>query len=954
MSSPQEMSNQQQQGGQQQELQLQQEQHELESNEQRLRLLEQAANNNLLVSSPKKNKKKSVSLEDYDIMKTKLVDQVATNIRDGNLDRDVEEHQLSPTLVVPGSQTKLVGRHDLHDDYSHLQQQQQRLAKRQETHKLKQLQQRLSQQSEGLDEFLGGMSVDSSDLKLHAPNRKPLEKRLVKSRGYYGRPIQDDNDDTQFSMFEYDDDDHSQDIGSEYDDEYYYEDYDEYDHYDVDPDLMIQHGGFWTSTLICLWQSCGPLLMLFAIVGICIVLTLPLLLFAGRESNDGYSGAAFGGNGTGVTPTSSPSEVSDGKLLQTWKPTSTPTAGVVDKEVVIELTHEENGHEDLPLTPATSPQTRAPAPYSLEPSNQPVTDRLTNKPSIKPFNMIQDLTTNKPTISPTIIFPPLSSKPVDSADNVFPPPTTPQPSMLIPEQPTTFPISPVKTYTQNDLTIIIQSMLAPSLSDEPEANVVIYMSHVIPPEMLVLYKDIGDLSSLPQNTGTTVVDFRSQCLELYILYTLLYNLCKLQYPWDHMDGFLDFYTALLDLGSGMQIERDVKEQWMACQKETDKSWLYGVTCKDGVVVGLDWSNNHLDGSLPEVIAGLSHLKLLNLSKNLLSGSIPESLSQLTSLVQIQFGTNSLSGSIPPTMGNMSQLTLLYLEENNLTGTLPTQLGLLTNLKALSLFNNKLEGKIPFELSDLTNLNSLFLDNNKLKGNVPYNLFISFHEIIDLRFKGNSDLTGTIPSFLKSMTNLSRLYLDGCQFTGSLPTEIGYLTSLTQLHLHKNDLEGSLPSELGSLKLVEELWLDNNRFRDGIPTELGMLTKMESLFLYRNELGTQNNNGVMVGIPTEIGLLFSSLKVLHLNANRIRGTIPTQLGLLTRLETLELDTNTLEGTVPDDLGTLSKLKEFTLFENRLTGIVPDSVCDLTDQTLQSGVLEKLATDCELECDCCTCF
>lgn len=58
------------------------------------------------------------------------------------------------------------------------------------------------------------------------------------------------------------------------------------------------------------------------------------------------------------------------------------------------------------------------------------------------------------------------------------------------------------------------------------------------------------------------------------------------------------------------------------------------------------------------------------------------------------------------------------------------------------------------------------------------------------------------------------------------------------------------------------------------------------------------------------------------AERLNGTIPTILGLLTELTFLHLiDNKNLSGTIPTELGLLTKLTNLRLHQNRLTGVRP---------------------------------
>jgi len=85
----------------------------------------------------------------------------------------------------------------------------------------------------------------------------------------------------------------------------------------------------------------------------------------------------------------------------------------------------------------------------------------------------------------------------------------------------------------------------------------------------------------------------------------------------------------------------------------------------------------------------------------------------------------------------------------------------------------------------------------------------------------------------------------------------------------------------------------NQLRGTIPPELGRLTKLEHLAFSENQLRG--------GIPPELGRLVN-LELLMLNDNQLRGTIPPELANLSRLRILLIGgTNHLTGCIPEALG-----------------------------------------------------
>ena len=75
------------------------------------------------------------------------------------------------------------------------------------------------------------------------------------------------------------------------------------------------------------------------------------------------------------------------------------------------------------------------------------------------------------------------------------------------------------------------------------------------------------------------------------------------------------------------------------------------------------------------------------------------------------------------------------------------------------------------------------------------------------------------------------------------------------------------------------------------------------------------------IPKEISNLGTSLISFGCTFCGIDGTIPTELGLLTRLTSLVLTETRLTGTIPSELGLLTKLRVLQLEKNQLTGTLP---------------------------------
>jgi hypothetical protein len=81
------------------------------------------------------------------------------------------------------------------------------------------------------------------------------------------------------------------------------------------------------------------------------------------------------------------------------------------------------------------------------------------------------------------------------------------------------------------------------------------------------------------------------------------------------------------------------------------------------------------------------------------------------------------------------------------------------------------------------------------------------------------------------------------------------------------------------------------------------------------------------LPQEIHLLSDSLEEVFFDENKISGTIPTSVGLLSKLERLQLTENRLEGTLPTELGNLQSIRFLSFKNNDISGTLPTEIGQL---------------------------
>ncbi|KAI8015564.1 Receptor-like protein 35 [Camellia lanceoleosa] len=105
----------------------------------------------------------------------------------------------------------------------------------------------------------------------------------------------------------------------------------------------------------------------------------------------------------------------------------------------------------------------------------------------------------------------------------------------------------------------------------------------------------------------------------------------------------------------------------------------------------------------------------------------------------------------------------------------------------------------------------------------------------------------------------------------------------------------------------------------IPEEIGSLSKLTELDLPGNNL-----EGL---IPSSIGQL-TNLTWLDLSSNRLSGPIPSSIGQLTNLTGLDLSSNRLSGPIPSEIGKLERLVWMDLSVNNQQGLIPAEIGHMT--------------------------
>lgn len=121
-------------------------------------------------------------------------------------------------------------------------------------------------------------------------------------------------------------------------------------------------------------------------------------------------------------------------------------------------------------------------------------------------------------------------------------------------------------------------------------------------------------------------------------------------------------------------------------------------------------------------------------------------------------------------------------------------------------------------------------------------------------------------------------------------------------------------------IVEKMMLDNDKLKGTIPMDIGLLTSLTYLDL--------DGNALQGSVPTTIGLLANLTRIEFQNNDFNGGTVPPEIGDLTLLTHLDLSLNGFIQELPSELSTLTDLKFLYIDRNKFTGALPSALESLT--------------------------
>jgi Leucine-rich repeat (LRR) protein len=130
--------------------------------------------------------------------------------------------------------------------------------------------------------------------------------------------------------------------------------------------------------------------------------------------------------------------------------------------------------------------------------------------------------------------------------------------------------------------------------------------------------------------------------------------------------------------------------------------------------------------------------------------------------------------------------------------------------------------------------------------------------------------------------------------------------------------------LGYLSLLSSLTIVGGIFEGGqltgtIPSELGLLTNLNSIYIQAHKItGT---------VPNELFENKPDLEMIAITRQRLTGPLPTNFAASTKLNDLQFQGNEFTGTIPSEYGRFTTLDNLELKNNNLNGTIPESFYNL---------------------------
>ena len=314
------------------------------------------------------------------------------------------------------------------------------------------------------------------------------------------------------------------------------------------------------------------------------------------------------------------------------------------------------------------------------------------------------------------------------------------------------------------------------------------------------------------------------------------------------------------------------------------------------------------GVTTAIINGQKHVTKVELNSNLLEGTIPSEIKNLTQLKELELSSNAIS-ELPSEIGELTYLEQLTLSgQYNSTNTeyvlknIPSEINNIISLKRLDIDGNQIEGNL--NLSNLVNLDALSVSSNQITG-----LKIGISPNV---FDGSYDSEG--------------------QYSRTFSFYNQYLNCVAVPQNTIADWEAtSFAASYPNIVWGQDCTVYNNVPDAEKQALIDMYTNLDGANWANNTNWSGNTGRVMnattnvttwYGVTTKIVDGGKHITSLHLNNNKLDGTISSSIGNINKIEELILSSNKLSGILPKEISNLSNLKTAYFQDNQLSGKLPD--------------------------------
>ncbi|GMN42345.1 hypothetical protein TIFTF001_011565 [Ficus carica] len=179
--------------------------------------------------------------------------------------------------------------------------------------------------------------------------------------------------------------------------------------------------------------------------------------------------------------------------------------------------------------------------------------------------------------------------------------------------------------------------------------------------------------------------------------------------------------------------------------------------------------------------------------------------------------------------------------------------------------------------------------------------------------------------------------DHCDWPGIACNYEGSVTDICLARACENELSSKMKRDFSKLNFssfpnLARLKLADASLFGSIPAEIGTLSKLIHVDL--------SFNGLTGQLPPSLANL-SQLVVLDLYYNKLNGSVPQQLTSLRNLIALNMSSNSFTGPIPPDIGLLINLTHLHLSSNQIEGHLPLSLSRLANLVILDAASNKIS-------------